>query len=111
MNGLVTETSMLSIYISALVSLLNVEHQHGGMLSSSAKRKVKLHEEALKKLTDIALKHAEQFKQIVSSNANFSERLKEAVQLQQRRTNPDSKSASLTKNQTIQLKVDFSNYK
>ena len=108
---------MLSIYIPALISLLNVEQceviQDSRLLSSSSAQRVMLHEQSLKKLTEIGPKYSDQFKQIMASNASYSESLKSAIHNQQKKANEsDSAKGSASKpNASFQLKVDFSKYK
>lgn len=74
-----------------------------------------LHEASLKKLTEIGPKHTEEFKQIMASNASYSESLKSAIRNQQAKaTNESEKSQNKSNSSsaaTFQLKVDFSKYK
>ena len=113
---------MLSIYIPALISLLNVEQceviQNSRLLSSSSAQRVLLHEQSLKKLTEIGPKYSEQFKQIMASNASYSESLKCAIRNQQKKATNESDASkgsaskgAPTTNASFQLKVDFSKYK
>ena len=116
---------MLSIYIPALISLLNLEQceviQSSRLLSSSSAQRVMLHEQSLKKLTEIGPKYTEEFKQIMASNASYSESLKSAIRNQQKKATSDSdKSGAAANNRSnastaggpaFQLKVDISKYK
>lgn len=109
---------MLSIYIPALISLLNLEHCEGiqisRLLSSSSAQRVMLHEVSLKKLTEIGPKHTEEFKQIMASNASYSESLKSAIRNQQAKATNESEKSQNKSNSSaaaFQLKVDFSKYK
>lgn len=131
---------MLLIYIPALISLLNIESQQaaevvvpsGGRFQSTVSaQRVLLHEQALKKLTEIGPKYSSEFKQIMTSNPSYSESLKNAIHSQQKKTNNSSpengtskagashhkdsalqsSSAESSNAPSIKLKVDFSNYK
>jgi len=115
---------MLSIYIPALISLLNVDQQNETMqntrlLSSSNNQRIVLHDQSLKKLTEIGPKYSEEFKQIMINNPSYSESLKSAIRSQQKKANHESdsaksslKSASVSNQPaSIQLKVDISKYK
>lgn len=116
---------MLYIYIPALISLLNIETQQDivpstRLMSISSAHKVTLHDHSLQKLTEIGLKYSEEFKQIMSSSPSYSESLKSAIHNQQKKANngndisktaANRTSSMANENQSIKLKVDFSNYK
>ena len=131
---------MLSIYIPALISLLNIEQQSAEvkhtpsnvrlLSSSSAQQRAMLHDHSLKKLTEIGPKYSDEFKQIMASNSNYSENLKSAIRSQQQKSianlqqnNVDSVEATKSNkngsgsssvnlpNSSFPLKVDFSKYK
>ncbi len=107
---------MLSIYIPALISLLNGEvvQSNSRLMSSSSAQRVMLHEQSLKKLTEIGPKYTEEFKQIMASNLSYSEALKSAIRNQQKKATSDSDSSKGNASKgsaSIQLKVDFSKYK
>lgn len=129
---------MLYIYIPALISLLNVDPPSSStelqtnprLLSQSHAQKIMIHEHSLKKLTEIGPKYPHEFKQIMNSNTTYSDCLKKAIHHQGRKTtttttnlhdtmdNDSKMNSSLSQqqrnsneNQTIKLKVDFSNYK
>lgn len=105
---------MLSIYIPALISLLNGEvmQSNSRLMSSSSAQRMMLHEQSLKKLTEIGPKYTEEFKQIMASNVSYSEALKSAIRNQQKKATSDGDSRNASKGSaSIQLKVDFSKYK
>lgn len=111
---------MLSIYIPALISLLTVDQQseviqNSRLLSSSTAQRVLLHEQSLKKLTEIGPKYSDEFKQIMASNVSYSESLKSAIRNQQQKATSESDASKArngaSSNTSIPLKVDFSKYK
>lgn len=128
---------MLYIYIPALIALLNIDsiipneiiQADNRLHSSLLSLKMLVHDHSLKKLTEIGPKYPDEFKQIMASNLNYSESLKKAIHHQNRRANmSENDSNSLhsrqsekndtskinnygLENQTIKLKVDFSNYR
>lgn len=82
------------------------------LMSSSSAQRMMLHEQSLKKLTEIGPKYTEEFKQIMASNVSYSEALKSAIRNQQKKATSDSDSKNANKGTaSIQLKVDFSKYK
>lgn len=118
---------MLYIYIPALISLLNVDqssteiHQtNTRLVSQFHTQKIMIHEHSLKKLTEIGPKYPDEFKQIMNGNPTYSDCLKKAIHHQGRKNLNDINNGSTTtlsqqkssnENQSIKLKVDFSNYK
>ncbi|KAH9415275.1 HEAT repeat-containing protein 5B [Dermatophagoides pteronyssinus] len=119
--------NMLYIYIPALISLLNVDqssteiHQtNTRLVSQFHTQKIMIHEHSLKKLTEIGPKYPDEFKQIMNGNPTYSDCLKKAIHHQGRKNLNDINNGSTTtlsqqkssnENQSIKLKVDFSNYK
>lgn len=110
---------MLYIYIPALISLLNIECNQDQvpntrLLSNINAHRITLHDQSLRKLTEIGPKFPDEFKQIMSSSAAYSESLKSAIRNQQRKVNNepvDRTAANKPNPESIKLKVDFSNYK
>lgn len=102
---------MLNVQDSSSQVATNVRLQ-----SNSHALRMHLHEQVLTKLTDIGLKYSEQFKKIIANNPGYGETLRISIQNQHKmKENGNSSKAnqnnSSAAKSTIQLKVDFSNYK
>ncbi|XP_033734296.1 HEAT repeat-containing protein 5B-like isoform X1 [Pecten maximus] len=105
--------TLLSLLMPLLVSFL-MNEQTANSMSKSARL---LHDEALQRITTIGPRYPEQFRTIMSSQAELKLKLEAAVKLNQasvRAKQSLEKSAKLPQNQpakpTIALKTNFSNF-